>query len=119
VLLCAGSLVTVLVFYQMNTTFDAFFMLTVFLMGAWSAAFYGWLPLYLPELFPTRVRATGQGFGFNFGRIIAAIGVLQVPVLMGRPPNYAHACSALAFIYVLGFIVIWLTPETRGKPLPE
>ena len=59
----------------------------------YDASFYGWLPLYLPELFPTRVRATGQGFGFNFGRILAAVGVLQVPVLMGDPPDYARACS--------------------------
>src|SRR5262249_53736494 len=36
-----------------------------FLAGGCTAAFYGWLPLYLPELFRTRVRATGQGFGFN------------------------------------------------------
>ena len=39
------------------------------LLGVFTAAFYGWLPLYLPELFPTRVRATGQGLSFNFGRI--------------------------------------------------
>src|SRR5207302_11374600 len=95
------------------------FLFTSFLMGGFSAAFYGWLPLYLPELFPTRVRATGQGFGFNFGRIIAAIGVLPVPVLMGQPPNYARACSSLAFIYLAGLVVIWLVPETRGQPLPE
>ncbi len=121
VFLCLGSLGSVLWFYRGNTTFDALFLLTAFLAGGFSAAFYGWLPLYLPELFPTRVRATGQGFGFNFGRILAAIGVLQVPVLMGKPPNanYAVACSSLAFIYVVGVFVIWLAPETRGKPLPE
>jgi hypothetical protein len=94
-------------------------MVTVFLMGAFSASFYGWLPLFLPELFPTRVRATGQGFGFNFGRIIAAVGVLQVPALMGKPPDYARACSMLAFIFLLVIVVIWLAPETKGKPLPE
>jgi hypothetical protein len=119
--LCLTSLASVLAFYRLNATFDALFALTAFLSGGFSAAFYGWLPLYLPELFPTRVRATGQGFGFNFGRIIAAIGVLQVPVLMGKPPNedYARACSTLAFIYLAGLVVIWLVPETRGKPLPE
>ena len=106
-------------FYLGNDTVDTQFLATAFLAGAFSAAFYGWLPLYLPELFPTRVRATGQGFGFNFGRIIAAVGVLQVPVLMGQPPDYARACSGLAFIYLLGLAVIWLVPETRGKPLPE
>ena len=36
-------------------------------------SFYGWLPLYLPELFPTRIRATAQGFAFNFGRVLAAM----------------------------------------------
>jgi MFS family permease len=119
VVLCLTSLASVLAFYRLNTTFDGLFILTAFLSGGFSAAFYGWLPLYLPELFPTRVRATGQGFGFNFGRIIAAIGVLQVPVMMGTPPDYARACSSLAFIYLAGLVVIWLAPETRGKPLPE
>lgn len=119
VFLCLGSLVSVLLFFRTNATFNAWFVVTSFLAGGFSAAFYGWLPLYLPELFPTRVRATGQGFGFNFGRILAAIGVLQVPVLMGDPPDYARACSLLAFIYVAGLFVIWLAPETHGKPLPE
>ena len=38
---------------------------------------------YLPELFRTRVRATGQGFGYNFGRVLAAIGALQTGNLIG------------------------------------
>jgi SHS family sialic acid transporter-like MFS transporter len=119
VALCLTSLGSVLLFYQTNTSFGAWFLTTAFLAGAFSAAFYGWLPLYLPELFPTRVRATGQGFGFNFGRILAAIGVLQVPVLMGRPPDYARACSLLALIYLAGLVVIWFAPETKDRPLPE
>jgi MFS transporter, SHS family, sialic acid transporter len=119
VFLCLASLASVLLFYRGNTTFGLPFLLTAFLAGGFSAAFYGWLPLYLPELFPTRIRATGQGFCFNFGRILAAIGVLQVPVLMGEPPDYARACSLLAFIYVAGLVVIWFAPETKGKPLPE
>jgi hypothetical protein len=126
-MLCLGSLGSVLLFYRGNAAWGGHwggpisltFLMTACLMGGFSAAFYGWLPLYLPELFPTRVRATGQGFGFNFGRIIAAIGVLQVPVLMGKPPDYAVACSSLSVIYLLGLAVIWLAPETRGKPLPE
>jgi MFS family permease len=123
VLLCLTSLGSVVLFYQGNppdvSAFGWRFLLTAGLMGGTSAAFYGWLPLYLPEMFPTRVRATGQGFGYNFGRIIAAIGVLQVPVLMGDPPDYARACSWLSLIYLVGLVVIWLAPETRGKPLPE
>lgn len=121
VLLCVLSVGSVLLFYQTNTTFNLWFLVTATVMGATSAAFYGWLPLYLPELFPTRVRATGQGFGFNFGRILAAVGVMLVPVLIGvgAQANYANACSYLSGIYLLGVVVIWLAPETQGQPLPE
>ncbi len=118
-LLCLLSMASVLWFYRGNTEFGTMFLISVFVAGFFSAAFYGWLPLFLPELFPTRVRATGQGFSYNFGRILAAVGVLQVPALMGSPPNYPQACSSLAFIYLLGVAVIWFAPEMRGKPLPE
>ena len=67
-----------LLLYQTNTHFGPFFLFCSFLAGGMTAAFYGWFPLYLPELFPTAVRpATGQGFAYNFGRILAAIGGLK------------------------------------------
>lgn len=120
VVLCLGSLGTTLLFYRGNTEFGPYFLACVFLAGAFTASFYGWLPLYLPELFRTRVRATGQGFGFNFGRIIAAIGVLQTGNLMGLfEGGYPVACSFMALIYLVGVVIIWLAPETRGQPLPE
>jgi MFS family permease len=122
-LLCLGSLISVPALFLGNTSFNTQFLVIVFVAGAITAAFYGWLPLYLPELFPTRVRATGQGFGFNFGRILAAIGVLQLgnlktlftPLGWKDPQIY----SVLACIYIVGMILIWLAPETHGKPLPE
>ena len=87
-----------------------------FVAGTMTASFYGWLPLYLPELFRTNVRATGQGFGFNFGRILAAIGVLQTGNLMGLfkedaviagitiPAGYPLACSTMSLIYLVGIV---------------
>jgi SHS family sialic acid transporter-like MFS transporter len=85
-----------------------------------SASFYGWLPLYLPELFPTAVRATGQGFGFNFGRIIAAAGNLQMANLLAAfNKDYSQACAVVAGVYVVGLVLICFAPETKGKPLPE
>lgn len=137
-LLCGASIVSALAFFQLNSTFDRQFLVMIFLAGATTASFYGWLPLYLPELFPTRVRATGQGFSFNFGRILAAIGVLQTGNLMQvfTPDNtrmmaladslylrntsgYPLACSVMSMIYIVGMLIVWLAPETRGRPLPE
>jgi MFS transporter, SHS family, sialic acid transporter len=117
--LCIGSFVIIQVFFQTSTTFDHKFLFLAFLTGAITASFYGWLPLYLPELFPTAIRATGQGFGFNFGRILAAIGVLQLSTLQGLFDGLPQACAALSFIYVVGVIVIWFVPETKGMPLPD
>ena len=90
-------------------------------MGAVSASFYGWLPLYLPELFATRQRATGQGFSFNFGRVLAAVGALQTGTLMKGyfQGDYAKACSIMAMVYLVGLVVIVFAPETKGEALPD
>jgi MFS family permease len=133
-LLCVSSLISVLVLFQGNARYGIEFLVAAFAAGVCTAGFYGWLPLYLPELFRTRMRATGQGFSFNFGRIIAAAGTLPIGNLMTLKtaptlelPNsvihlqggYPLACSAAAGIYLVGLILIWLAPETKGKPLPD
>lgn len=145
-LLCIASLASAVVFFQFNDRYGATFLGCAFLIGLFTASFYGWLPLYLPELFRTRVRATGQGFSFNFGRILAAVGTLQTGALMGVFPKldaprkmidvnlealqsgqysqmlrggYPQACTVMSLIYVAGMLLIWLAPETKGKPLPD
>jgi MFS family permease len=119
-ILCLGSLATVYLFFLTNDHYSNYFLFTIFLAGGLTASFYGWLPLYLPELFPTRLRATGQGFSFNYGRILAAIGALQFGNLMlAFDKNYSMVCSVFALIYLLGLVLIWFAPETKGKELPE
>ena len=118
--LCVLSLVSMVAFYRLNDKYDEVFVLSAGLLGMISASFYGWLPLYLPELFPTAVRATGQGFGFNFGRILAAAGSLQMTNLLHAfNDDYSQACAVVAGVYVAGLVLIALAPETKGKPLPE
>jgi MFS family permease len=125
--LCLISLAAMVAFYQQGRLydgglppFDATFVLFSGLLGLVSAAFYGWLPLYLPELFPTAVRATGQGFGFNFGRVIAAVGQLQMANLLATFDNdYGRACAVVAGVYLAGLVLIAVAPETKGHPLPD
>ena len=117
--LCVASIASVVLFYQVNTGYGSLFLPTVFLAGGITAAFYGFFPLYLPELFPTAVRATAQGFSYNFGRIVAAIGGLQTATLIGFfGGSFANAGSAMAVIYVVGIVLIWFGPETKGRELP-
>jgi len=135
VILCLTSMVSLFCLFAFHTRFDGWLLISAFVAGATTAAFYGWLPLYLPELFGTSVRATGQGFGFNFGRVLAAIGTLQIFNLFESlkvtfaggldlgpihiAPGWPVVCSMLSLIYLVGIAIIWLAPETKGKPLPE
>lgn len=130
-LLCIASLGSILLLFQGNSHYGPGMLFCAFIAGTCTASFYGWLPLYLPELFPTSVRATGQGFGFNFGRILAAIGAFQLgglvkllgdnPTLGGwkLAPGLATACTLLSLVYVIGMVLIWFAPETKGQELPE
>jgi len=89
-------------------------------VGGTTTAFYGWFPLYLPELFPTRVRATGQGVSYNSGRILAAVGALtQGKLVSFYGGSYAKAGAVITLVYLFGLVLIWFAPETKGKPLPE
>jgi SHS family sialic acid transporter-like MFS transporter len=96
------------------------FLVWTFLVGGLTAGFYGWLPLYLPELFPTRMRAMGSGFTFNAGRLLAAAGTLGSGALVKHfHGDFGKMCSVISLVYAVGLILIWLAPETKGKPLPE
>ncbi len=118
--LCVASIGGALLLYQTNTTYSSYFLFCTFVAGAVTASFYGFFPLYLPELFPTAVRATGQGFAFNFGRIIAAVGGLQTANLMKIfDNNFPKAATLMAAIYLVGMGIVWLGPETKGQPLPD
>jgi MFS family permease len=118
--MCLISLLSCLYMFLMLDTFDWQFLAVVCLVGGVTASFYGWLPLYLPELFPTRARATGQGISFNFGRILAAVGVILGTGQLARVfGGYAEAGAIISLVYLFGLVLIWFAPETRGQPLPE
>lgn len=129
-LLCVAALASALFFFQNNKPFTGdttpmSLIISSFVLGGITASFYGFFPLYFPELFPTSVRATGQGFCFNFGRLIAAIGALQLGNLMtlfspdkiGALQSAANAYSVLSCIYLVGMVLIWFAPETKGHAL--
>lgn len=129
-ILCVTAMASAVAFFQINQPFSGTaaptsLIVSAFLLGGITASFYGFFPLYFPELFPTSVRATGQGFCFNFGRLIAAIGALQLGNLrsmfggegVSDVTAGANAYTALSCIYVVGMIIVWAAPETKGKTL--
>jgi MFS family permease len=116
--LCIVALAASEWLFLAHDRFDGGFLLAVAVTGMTTAAFYGWLPLYLPELFPTRVRAAGQGFCYNAGRSLAAVGVLATTFVIDVKGNYPLASALVCLVYLVGLALAWLLPETKGKPLP-
>jgi MFS family permease len=80
---------------------------------------FSWMPTWLPELFPTHLRATAMAFAFNMPRFIAFLGPLLAGTLIVRFGGYGYSALLISCIYVLGFAAAFLLPETRGKALPE
>jgi SHS family sialic acid transporter-like MFS transporter len=94
------------------------FLPLVFAQGFVGTLFFGWLPLYLPELFPTRVRAAGSGIAYNVGRFATAGGVLlagSLFTLLGG--SYPRVGSLCGLVYLLGAIAILWAPNTQGQTL--
>src|SRR6478672_10277463 len=99
---------------------DIHLLLLVFAVyGFFIGGVFSWTPIWLPELFPTRMRATAAGFIFNAPRLISAIAPLIAGTLIVSLGGYGKAATIIAMFYILGLIAVPFLPETRGKPLPE
>jgi SHS family sialic acid transporter-like MFS transporter len=102
--------------FQLTSPLQPSFHPIVFAQGFVATLFFGWLALYLPELFPTRVRATGSGLAYNSGRFATAFGVLAAGFLFtALGGDYPRVGTICASIYSLGFIVIWWAPDMKGS----
>jgi MFS family permease len=87
--------------------------------GFFTLGQYSWMPVWLPELFPTRVRATAVAFAFNTPRFVAFLGPLMAGTLIAEFGGFGNAAMIISTIYVVGFLATLALPETRGRPLPE
>lgn len=96
------------------------FLPMAFTQGFIATLFFGWLPLYLPELFPTKVRATGSGIAYNVGRFATAGGVFVAGTLVAWfDGDFAKVGAVMGLIYSLGMVVIWWAPETSNRGLQD
>jgi MFS family permease len=87
--------------------------------GFFTLGQYSWMAVWLPEQFPTRMRATGMAFVFNGPRFIAFLGPLFAGLLISELGGFSSVAVTFSFIYILGFVLVPLLRETKGQPLPE
>jgi len=88
--------------------------------GFFTLGMHAGYAVYFPELFPTRLRATGAGFCFNGGRVVAAALLIFSAWLKALPSlDISFAVTLLSGLYLLGVPIVCFLPETRDLPLPE
>jgi len=88
------------------------------LSGIFVQGQFTWMAAWLPELFPTRIRATAAGFVFNMPRFISWLGPLVSGWIIANLGGYSRAAMMIAMIYILALVAAVFLPETKGKPLP-
>ena len=116
--MCLGSLIMVPVTYLTPSSYIGVLMLLP-ILGFFNNGIFSGFPIYLPELYPTQLRATGAGFCFNAGRVLASVSPLLTGWLITTLGTFGRAASTVALIYLLGLIVLLFAPETKGRRLPD
>jgi MFS family permease len=87
-----------------------------FPLGFFGSGIFSGLAVYLAELYPTDLRGAGQGFGYNIGRGIGAVGPAAIGVVAARV-GLSEALALAATSYGLCLVALLFLPETRGKQL--
>jgi MFS family permease len=123
----AALVITFLVYWKMNSPMDAYWMMP--LMGMAQLSVFAGFAIYLPELFPSRLRSTGTSFCYNFGRFAAAAGSffsakLTVDVFGAYKETdpslpLRYAAMTMCGIFLIALLTLPFAPETKGQPLPE
>lgn len=75
--------------------------------------------VYLPELFPTHVRATAVSFCNGTGRIITSTGPLIAGLLVGYFGGFTQGAAIMTGFALLSILAMFLGRETREDPLPR
>jgi MFS family permease len=118
----AAMCMTAYTFWRVQTLTDILWMIP--LMGFTQLALFGGYAIYLPELFPTRLRSTGTSFCYNVGRLVAAagpftLGFLTSSVYKDTPEPMRYAGVTMCLVFLIGLAALPFAPETKDKPLPE
>ena len=104
-------------FFLAETFFQA--LVVSPLMGFFAAGVFAGFAIYFPELFPTAIRATAQGFCYNFARIVSAVAPIAVGAIVSAYGSFAPAIAIVSLVYLLALIVLVYARETKGQALPD
>lgn len=123
------AMVATIAFFRLfDSKYDVFWLSPI--MGLCQLSLFAGFAIYLPELFPIRLRSTGTSFCYNVGRFVAAsgpftLGKLQAALKVGaatpeaKIEAFRNAATWMSLVFLLGLVALFFLPETKDRPLPE
>jgi MFS family permease len=116
ILFAVASIATVLLYTQLPVN-DSIMLFLGFPLGFFASGIFSGMGAFLTELFPTRMRGSGQGFAYNFGRGIAALNPLLVGSLSAILPLGQSIGVFAVIAYGILIVAALFLPETKGREL--
>jgi MFS family permease len=116
IVFAVGSVLTVVAYTQIPVN-DTVMLALGFPLGFFASGIFSGMGAFLTEQFPTRMRGSGQGFSYNFGRGVAAINPWLVGVLSATLPLGQSIGLFAVIAYGIVVVAAMLLPETKGREL--
>ena len=121
-----GLIVVPLVFWFAPGSSVDTLKIGMFFAGLFTVAQFSFWGNYLPRVYPTHLRGTGEGFAANVGGRMLGTGFAYVTTtlaqkLAGAPHMRLATAAAVvgAFVYVCGIVLSFWLPEPKGEDLPD
>ncbi|MGD8428480.1 MAG: MFS transporter [Balneolaceae bacterium] len=113
----AGAFVSTSLLFWTNGSFGFIIYVETAILSLFFGISQGILTVYIPELYPTSIRSTATGIGFNAGRLFTAAAVFFVGILVPVLGGYGNALFVFSLTYAIGFVVTFFGKETKGSTL--
>ncbi|MGH9312734.1 MAG: MFS transporter [Vicinamibacterales bacterium] len=122
-----GLIVMPIVFAWAATTSLLWLYIGIFIAGFFTVAQFSFWGNYLPRVYPTHLRGTGESFAANIGGRLIGTSFAWVTATLAVTPDRAYAPTKLAYVaaavgfsvYLVGFVASFFLPEPKGEALPE
>jgi len=112
--MCVGSFVMLPITYLVPTSYSGVLMLLP-ILGFFNNGIFSGFPIYLPELYPTRLRATGAGFCFKRGTHPGLRSPFLTGWLVTTLGTFGRAASTVALIYLVGLAALFFCTGDQGQ----
>jgi MFS family permease len=99
--------------FKLNTFFSTVTYIEMILLAFFFGISQGALAVYIPQIFPTAIRASATGFCFNIGSLFTGVVVFFIGALVTILGGYGNAIFIFSFVFVIGFATTFISKENK------